>query len=222
MDGVMNSLQSYYWYSNMLGHKEDCWVDYKSSQNSTFTGYETQLCPLACSNLKNILDIYSDIKIVISSTWRKSRDFGWFNHLFKYFKIFEEDKVIGKTPILNLERGYEIQHWLNNFEEDINDFVILDDDGDMGPYCDTNHFIQTDGKVGFDYRKMEEVDKHFGGFNLSFEELKEKTPYLMYSKPRDILYYKTAEGMCYITEKGCLSNPAFFYKKSELFAEVKE
>ncbi len=224
MDGVLNSCQSNYWYRKMLGHEEDNWVNYRSSEaETTYNAYEKQLCPLSCGNLRHLLELYPDARIVISSTWRIGRSVEWFNSFFKHFKIFTEDKVIGKTPRLNTQRGYEIEDWINKSELSIENFVIIDDDSDMGPYLNTPHFVHTDGRVGFDYRKMEEVDKLFGKFTLKFKDLKKDVPYKMYSKPRESIYFFDGKDkMFYIGEDGSVNDTVFYYKDYELFSEVEK
>jgi len=205
----------------MLGHEEDEWVNFREPAGDEFSSYQKELCPLACANLRQVLELHPDARIVVSSTWRHGKDAAWFNKLFKYFKIIKEDVAIGITPCLNKERGYEIEHWLNNTECEVEDFVIIDDDGDMGPYCDTYHFIQTDGKVGFDYFAMEAVDKVFAGFTLKYEDLETGVPYKVYSKPRKTNYVKLEDGLAYYREDGSISSDIYFYKECELFAKEK-
>jgi len=222
IDGVVNSYQSSYWYRKMLGHEEDDWVNYKTEDTGEFNTYEKQLCPLACGNLRQLLEYHPDARIVISSTWRRGREIDWFNRLFKHFKIFEEDKVIGKTPSMNTDRGFEIKHWLDNHTDlIIKEFVILDDDGDMGPYCGTKNFVQTDGRVGFDYRKMEEVDKLFAKFTIERKDIVEGKLYKMYSKPRYVNYFLDGDVVSYTSEDGTVSRDVTVFK-GDLFAEVKE
>lgn len=223
IDGVLNSCQSNYWYRKMLGHSEDNWVEYRASEvKTTYNSYEQQLCPLACGNLRHILEIHEDVRIVISSTWRNGRSVEWFNKYFKSFKIFTEDKVIGKTPSLNKQRGYEIEDWLSKCDLPIENFVILDDDSDMGPYLDTEHFIEIDGKVGFDYRQFEKVDKLFGNFKLKFSEIKEGVPYKMYSKLRNTNFFKDGDKMFYMDKDNVKHDDIFFYPEYEIFAEVTD
>ena len=226
MDGVMNSYQSSHWYLDMLGHEEENWVNYRvvngpEEEEEEFSQYTLELCPLACTNLKLVLDRHPDARIVISSTWRRGADRtpDWFNRLFRKFKIITEDRVIGKTPDLGTERGFEIQDWLNKYDGTIDEFVIIDDDGDMGPYCGTHHFVQTSSRTGFDYFKMEEVDKVFGGFTLKFEDLKPGVNYKMYSKPRETNYFKEGVGMSYLDENGAISRNVYL-SKGDLFGEV--
>jgi len=218
----MNSWQSSHWYRKMLGEDEDAWVNYKSGDGVEFNAYERQLCPMACSNLKQLLDYHPDARIVISSTWRMGREVEWFNRLFKHFKIIKEDKVIGKTPSLNTERGFEISHWLDKHPElNIKEFVILDDDGDMGPYYGTKNFVQTDGRVGFDYRKMEEVDKLFAKFTIERKDIVAGKFYKMYSKPRYVNYYLDGEVVSYTNKDGTVSRDVTVFK-GDLFAEVAD
>jgi len=219
IDGVLNSYQSGYWYDTMLGHEKNDWINYRSKDTSEFSNYEKQLCPLACGNLRQLLEYHPDARIVVSSTWRKSREVAWFNRLFKYFKIFEEDKVIGKTPELNTERGYEIKYWLDNTSYIISNFVILDDDGDMGPYCGTKHFIQTDGRVGFDYRKMEEIDKIFSKFSIKRKDIQKGKLYKMYSKPRDTNYFLDDNVVSYTRDDGTICRNVTVFD-DDLFSEV--
>lgn len=200
MDGVMNSHQSAIWYHEMFNHNEDWWADYRDNYNDQiFLIYEKQLCPLACSNLRNLLKKHPDVRIVISSTWRKFKakeNNDWFNALFQMFKIYpeNENRVIGCTPVLNKDRGYEIESWLNQTDYEVEDFIILDDDSDMGPYLNTKHFIHVDGRVGFDYIKMQKADKIFGNFCLTIDDIKPNHYYLMYGKPRDTVYFLNDEG----------------------------
>jgi hypothetical protein len=223
IDGVMNSWQSAYWYRKMIGNEEEEWVNYKAvetKEDEEFGVYTKELCPMACCNLRQVLEYHPDARIVISSTWRHGRTVEWFNKLFKHFKIFTEDKVIGITPVLRTQRGYEIEDWLNKTEEKVEEFVIIDDDGDMGPYIGTYHFIKTNGKVGFDYLIMEAIDKVFDKFVLKFKDLKPGVPYKMYSKPRNTNYFKDGDGMAYFGENGKLSRQVSMYPDRELFSEV--
>ena len=216
-DGVLNSHQSAQWYFDQ--DKKEVWTEYLGSADKELVGYEKRLCFYACLNLKTILDEYPDVRIVVSSTWRRGRSVEKLTEILRYHKVFIEDKVISRTPILNKERGYEIQQWLEE-NPTIEDFVILDDDSDMVSYLDTPHFIQTDGKVGFDYLAMEKVDKYFGGFNLRFLDLEEGAQYKMYSKPRTSIYIKEKHEMVYYEQGERRS--VFFYPTHEVFALVKK
>ena len=193
----MNSIQSVHFFHDFLGLRDNWFQKYLPEDMEEFNHYENEICPMAVSNMRTLLEYHPDIRFVISSTWRRGRDEDWFNRLFEYIGITGESKcwgcdgeghyssgeqckrcsgtgrkgcpiggsklVIGRTPSLGTERGFEIQEWLDeNNQDQIEEFVILDDDADMCHFLGTKHFVQTDGKVGFDYRKMEEVDKIFG------------------------------------------------------------
>lgn len=64
-----------------------------------------------------------DIKVILSSTWRK------------YNTIEDISKIIGieltdKTPILNIHRGYEIKKYLEDNPQ-YTKYAIIDDGADM-------------------------------------------------------------------------------------------
>lgn len=91
-----------------------------------------EISPESRALLEKLLDNYPDLKIVLSSSWRKS-------HSTEEIKIALGDKVfsrlVGLTPCLNLKRGEEIQAWMkenvSNWTPD--QVIILDDDADMNP-----------------------------------------------------------------------------------------
>jgi len=86
-------------------------------------------------------------RIVISSSWR---------NLFKYEQLCAllrnvgvRGAILDQTPTVSLSRrrGAEIKAWLDNgLWPEIDGFIILDDETDMGELLD--HLIQTDYNVG--------------------------------------------------------------------------
>jgi len=89
-------------------------------------------------NLRYIID-ETQAKIVISSTWRYS---GVANLKNMWIDRDLPGEIIGITSDLNLyqesgenyksiERGYEIQEWLDEHQAEVTHYVILDDDNDM-------------------------------------------------------------------------------------------
>ena len=85
-------------------------------------------------------------------------------------------EVLDRTPsIRDVPRSSEIKAYLDAHPE-INYYVIVDDEADILPE-QVDHFIMTDGDVGFtlkDFKKFEEIfnkDNKCGG---SFPEKKEK------------------------------------------------
>lgn len=97
-------------------------------------------------------------KIVVSSTWRigcsKSGRNSWYGEeIFKTLtdRLAEyQMEVYDITPVINkpgVQRGDEIRAWLENAKEEIDAFVILDDDADMCEFTGTN-LVQTSMKTG--------------------------------------------------------------------------
>lgn len=87
------------------------------------------------SNLNSIgwlNEVYEKVPfdIVVTSVWRMSKTVEELSQILYNSYLNKDIKVIGKTNVLYLPRGMEIQEWLedNDFK---NKFVILDDDSDM-------------------------------------------------------------------------------------------
>lgn len=86
--------------------------------------------PESVNILKTVLE-KTDAKIVISSSWRIMNTL---DNLKKYFSVFGIDCVIDVTPRVNFAgsiRGDEINLWLDTYPNDIDSFVIFDDDSDF-------------------------------------------------------------------------------------------
>ena len=105
--------------------------------------------------LEDLVD-RTEVKIVLSSTWRLGKSIDQIRSFFR-FKTLQE-AIIDKTPdhlkLYNFEgkdtsRGTEIQEWLVTKGSNVEDFIILDDNDDMCPYMDK--LIQTDFNYGFTY-----------------------------------------------------------------------
>jgi len=94
-------------------------------------------------HLKQIIE-ETGAKVVISSTWRGGHpDFPLYVDLINILKDNGAD-VIGITPPKSEsghERGNEIRDWLSA-HDDVEAFVILDDDCDMCEFTDT-HLVRT-------------------------------------------------------------------------------
>lgn len=119
-----------------------------------------EFCPIAEKNLKRIIN-ECNAKIVVSSTWRKikkSVDGDIAEWLFSHYGL--DSYVIGVTPYLPNEiRGKEIQKYIEEAPQKINNFIILDDDDDMGEL--SKHLIQTDYRYGLTDEKCEEAIRKF-------------------------------------------------------------
>jgi len=112
----------------------------KQVEQDGISSYQAQFnfCPDSLENLKQIVE-ETDAKIVISSTWRISFKCAYDDPHRKFWKAIMKNlasigihkRVIGITPSLNDTRirGEEIKSWLSNNQ--VNNFVIIDDDSDM-------------------------------------------------------------------------------------------
>jgi len=123
--------------------------------------FDFESIDMAC--LKRVSEIckYTGAKVVITSTWRKLYSQEQFAYSLDLEGLEYPLEVIGMTPVSvkNRQRGFEIEVWLRDysarFEDDIQ-FVILDDDVDMGNLV--GHLVRTDGEVGLsDENVMEAI-----------------------------------------------------------------
>jgi hypothetical protein len=124
---------------------------------------QNTLSPVACSNLQYILEQDADVKLVISSTWRKLHTMQELQNILGRYGV-NGAKVIGKTPItLSGNRAQEINMWL---EENMNLTmgVILDDDSDVLGVTDKRcHIFQTTPEDGLLLKQAKQISKLFRG-----------------------------------------------------------
>lgn len=131
IDGVLNSLRSVFALGNPSKHFD----------------------PVAVGLLDKLSE-EADAHIVISSSWRHGNTEALVNELYDICHQYKEphflDRVVGETPRLsNGVRGDEIEQWLVMYrEEDIESYVIIDDDKDMLPK-QQNNFVHTSFNEGF-------------------------------------------------------------------------
>lgn len=113
---------------------------------------EDGMDPAAVGRLNGLLES-TDAKIVISSSWRKMHSLPELDRMLRY-RGLKKQVIVGATPCLKhtspglVERGYEIDAWLNwvNHRAWVRKFVVFDDDSDMGPVLD--RLVQTDWQTG--------------------------------------------------------------------------
>lgn len=92
--------------------------------------------------------------IVVTSSWRMDPKYTVY---LRQGGLRETVKIIGRTPRNNGKcRGDEIQEWINT-HRDIENFIILDDDSDMGHLKD--HLIQCNSLLGFTIIEFEKAKK---------------------------------------------------------------
>lgn len=122
--------------------------------------------PLAVANLNRIIEA-TNCQVVISSTWRKGNSLGGLLRILVSRGLDKKhwDNFIRMTPVLDsrmesglwrsVERGREIQAWLDKHPEKFERIVILDDDGDMVHLMP--HLVLTHGITGLDAEKTAEA-----------------------------------------------------------------
>jgi len=124
------------------------WMKIKCDIFEDNTSYEL-FCPQSVESL-NRLTRLTDSKLVIISNWRKRLSLNEINEMFKRRGIKAE--IIGVTPYLNedLDRGREIELWLE--KNGVPDsYVIIDDDCDIdisNKYFPDDRCVQTNPVFG--------------------------------------------------------------------------
>ena len=114
--------------------------------------------------LVNTIVWQTDARIVVTSSWkvgkRKVDDFK--EELFGSFLVDDKNNEAFKRFVKNIyditdskgpDRGSEIQRWLDAHEEEVENYVILDDDSDMLEDQLFN-FVQTDTYEGITEREV--------------------------------------------------------------------
>ena len=128
--------------------------DYTKEKFAGFTGIDARLRDMFISWWR----LNSDVKLVLSSTWRIPSAYGNFvGHLIDNGLSF-----IGETPYLKgVGRGLEIQAWLiENTVPEETKYVILDD---MSPSEFLKHqrpfLVQTSAIKGLEPKKLNKIDE---------------------------------------------------------------
>lgn len=150
-DGVLNSHQSATFWHNK--RDQDKWENelYKEWQGSLKEYIAQELCPIALSNVEELIRNVPEAKVVISSTWRHGETVESLKKIVYPAKLIS-DAIVDVTPNIRLTpRGNEIQAWLDKHPE-VTNFVIIDDDSDMLHLSD--NLVLTNGMHGFQYADM--------------------------------------------------------------------
>ena len=154
IDGVLNS-------ENWFGYRLYCIKNNMFNEVMNFVNTNDErikyklsmIDDRAIANLNRIVE-ETGCKVVLSSSWRSCVEAE--NTLTEYLLKLKGFKYefYDVTPRLwfndfSIRRGEEIKLWLDKESEknEIESFVILDDDSDMLPE-QMNNFIQIDGQVG--------------------------------------------------------------------------
>ena len=113
VDGVLNSE---HWYKkNHKRHPEKCRAD-------------TAIDPRYVRNLRRLIDC-TGAKVILSATCRGAVKANKAHHIRQVFKQHGIE-IYDYTPRTGMERGIDIQEWLNHHLH-VTNIVILDDDSDM-------------------------------------------------------------------------------------------
>jgi hypothetical protein len=150
-DGVLNSAQSAgFWHSR---RDQAQWENnmYRDWAGTLKEYIAMEFCPIALSNVEELMRRVPDLKIVVSSSWRVGETIESLQKILSPSKLICE-RIIGVTESFSKTRGDEIEKWLTEHPEVI-DYVILDDDRDM-LYSQRNNFINTSPLHGFLYGDM--------------------------------------------------------------------
>lgn len=151
-DGVINSHQSAHFWHNRRDQSK--WENemYKDWPGTLKEYIAQEFCPIALSNVEELIRRVPELKVVVSSTWRLGETVESLQKILHPAKLVA-DAVIGVTPRFpGKERGEEIQAWLDEHPE-VTNFVILDDDADMVHL--KHKLVQTNSRNGFTYTDME-------------------------------------------------------------------
>lgn len=150
-DGVLNSHQSAHFWHNKR--------DQSKWENEMYTAWQgfpkeylaQEFCPIAMSNVEELVRRVPDLKIVVSSSWRLGETVESLKKILYPSKLIA-DAIIDVTPRFGGEaRGHEIHDWLTKHVE-VTKFVIVDDDEDMVHL--SNRLVRTDNYHGFTFRDM--------------------------------------------------------------------
>lgn len=166
IDGCLNSAASAEMFHAFLKHEDPKYNRfYNSSDLIKFKpdmGLDcraSEFCPLAVSNYNYILQNIPDLKVVISSYWRWGRTVEQLQEIFTWLGL-PADRIIDKTPVIhNVQRGVEIEKWLDSHPE-VTKYAIMDDDSDMLEEQLPN-FFNIDGYNGLVYTQAIQMVKHF-------------------------------------------------------------
>ena len=122
--------------------------------NRGYVTFAEMWCPeeVPSKNLMKIANSFPNTEVVISSVWRFQCDSChiWECLLFaaggRTAPISVHFNACTPRSVGDKPRGYDIQQWLDKHGENVESFVILDDDYDLEPYM--SRAVIVDGEVG--------------------------------------------------------------------------
>jgi HAD domain in Swiss Army Knife RNA repair proteins len=151
-DGVLNSATSFLYEDNR--REKHCEQGVVGPVNETLSYH-------CCAAFRRVLDIYPEVKVVISSTWRTLFDLEWLKAKLSEYHI-DASRVIGCTPEDKeyLNRGNEIAWWLKDHPEVTHYIIIDDNEWGISKIHGKDRFVQTDWDRGMGVNHAAEaIDK---------------------------------------------------------------
>jgi hypothetical protein len=147
IDGVLNSRTFY-----------DANVQEIGRESSFFWRAVAELDPNACAMVNQLCE-EEDLKIVISSTWRKLHKVHEIEAMFNKRGLFAE--IVGTTPSINESRGHEIAEFIKSRPDlQIEAYVIVDDDSDM---LAGQFFVRTEWSIGIQPENIDQIKEVLHG-----------------------------------------------------------
>ena len=145
----------------------------KKNEISREEYYNEQICP---HRVKLFSELCEKIgaEVVISSTWRMNKTVEYLQEIMN--KAGGTFKIIGKTPVLHIPRGAEIEAWIDDnispeshgcFSYQFKRYAIIDDDSDM-LLNQKEHFFQTDNYSGLTPNTCYKIKRHIELMNINY------------------------------------------------------
>jgi hypothetical protein len=144
IDGVLNH-QLFYKGQTLTEKKKELRKQAKSKEIERWDYGLAQIDEESVSRLNDIIDA-TGAEVVLSSSWRINNVRGYMQQLLDAKGFC--GKIIGYTPTLGQQRGFEIEAWLHEYGDHVDKYVILDDDSDMTDEQIRYHYIHCDGYCG--------------------------------------------------------------------------
>lgn len=125
--------------------------------------------PLLVHELNKII-YHTGAQVVLSSVWRGRykevnsfrtvMDWNGFQGEIVGFtpRSWQAAEILGLPPKSHIERGHEIEAWLQQNRPERPPFIILDDDSDMAHLM--GHLVKTQNPRGLQYRDVERAIEH--------------------------------------------------------------
>ncbi len=113
--------------------------------------------------LRRLVDSAEDVRLVLSSTWRRDPRDGRFSTKLRASLAEEGLDLFSQTVVcFGGGRGREIKLWLEEFHGQVDGFLILDDDtfdmgDDLKPYIVKTSFAVKGGDGGLQEEHMEKA-----------------------------------------------------------------